>query len=462
MTIEEIKAGAAKEGFKDLVAKITEGKTVDRDVTKQYDVENHAVIDTTKRPDKQFLNDKGENETSSVSRLVVPFQKKIVSRAATFLCGNPIVLNANPQDEKEKSLLAAVEKVWEDNKLDYKSKTLAEYMMSETEAAELWYIEPVDPEEDYWGDTLKASFRLRVRILSNSLGDSSYPVYDPTGNMIAFGRGYTVEDGDKKEEHFDLYTDDTVYEGIKPDGGEWEVTPSTNIYKKIPVIYYTQPQPEWTDVQSLIDRYEEQLSNLADTNDYFGSPLLAVSGVIKGFAKKGESGKVIQLENDAQIKYVTWDMAPAAVKIEMETIEKLIFAMTDTPNDSFEQMKSLGVFSGIALKMLFLAAHMKASKKEEIFGEGIQRRINYIKHIIARIDGTFEKVRLTIKPKFEYFLPKNDAEKIDILVSAVQGGIMSTDSAIRQNPLIEDDDSEIQKIEKEKSGPGALDKLLNE
>lgn len=458
MTIEEIKAGVG--GFEDLIAKITDGKVaVD---TSAYDVEGHDVLDTAKRPDKQFVNDKNENETSYVSRLVVPFQKKIVSRAATFLCGNPIALNANPQDEKQKALLAAVEKVWEDNKLDYKSKTLAEYMMSETEAAELWYIEKVDPEEDYWGDTLKAEFKLRIRILSPSLGDSLYPVYDPTGNMIAFGRGYTVEDGDKKEEHFDLYTDDTIYAGIKPDGGEWDVTPDPNVYKKIPVIYYSQPQPEWTDVQSLIDRYEEQVSNLADTNDYFGSPLLAVSGTIKGFAKKGESGKVIQLENQADIKYVTWDMAPESVKLEMETIEKLIFSMTDTPNDSFEQMKSLGVFSGIALKMLFLAAHMKASKKEEIFGEGIQRRINYIKHIIARIDSSFDKIRLTIKPKFEYFLPKDDAEKIDLLISAVQGDIMSRDSAIRQNPLIEDADSEIEKIDKEKSGPGALDNLLNQ
>lgn len=460
MTIEEIKEGV--NGFEALIAKITAGKVNDSESIEQYDVENHAINDSAKRPDKQFINDKNENETSYVSRLAVPFQKKIVSRAATFLCGNPIALNANPQDEKEKSLLAAVEKVWEDNKLDYKSKTLAEYMMSETKAAELWYIEKLDPEEDYWGDTLKSEFRLRIRILANSLGDSLYPVYDPTGNMIAFGRGYTVEDGDKKEEHFDLYTDDTVYEGIKPDGGEWKVVPTANVYTKIPVIYYSQPQPEWNDVQSLIDRYEEQLSNLADTNDYFGSPLLAVTGVIKGFAKKGESGKVIQLDNQADIKYVTWDMAPEATKLEMETIEKLIFAMTDTPNDSFEQMKSLGVFSGIALKMLFLAAHMKASKKEEIFGEGIQRRINYIKHIIARIDGTFSKVRLSIKPKFEYFLPKNDAEKIETLISAVQGGIMSTNSAIRQNPLIEDADAEIDEIDNEKSGPGALDNLMNQ
>ena len=112
-------------------------------------------------------------------------------------------------------------------------------------------------------------------------------------------------------------------------------------------------------------------------------------------------------------------------------------------------MKSIGgnAPSGFALEMLFLGAHLKASDNEEIFGESVQRRLNLIMSALGSIDLKLKQgLSLKIRPKFEYFLPKNTAEKIDILNSAVQGGIMSVDSAVSQNPLIEDPKAELDLI----------------
>ncbi|RPE05545.1 phage portal protein [Chitinophaga lutea] len=419
----------------------------------QLDPKKHKVHSPTERPDK-IKKDKGGRESPvKVARLSIPLQKLIVSRAAAFLCGNPIQLFAQPTLPIEDDFLSIIKKVWDDNKLDYKSMALAEMMMSETECAELWYTQPA--EKEYWAGTSSegSKQKLRLRILAKSLGDDLYPVFDAAGDMIGFGRGYKVKVGDQNVEHFDLYQPEKTIKGTKSDVG-WVLAQEPNPSGKIPVIYYHQPLPEWSDVQEMIERLETVISNHADTNDYFGSPMVFISGEIAGFADKGESGKVVQGKNGATAEYLTWDQSPESVKLEIENLLQFIFDTTDTPKISLQEMKSLGTFSGIALKMLFLGAHLKSARKEGIFGEGIQRRINYLKAALAKINNKFESAqRLMISPKFEYYLPKNEQEAIDILSTAIGGGkaIMSQDSAIAQNPLVQDVEAEKKKMIEEGS-----------
>src|SRR5690554_3178915 len=112
---------------------------------------------------------------------------------------------------------------------------------------------------------------------------------------------------------------------------------------------------------------------------------------------------------------------------------------------SIEEMKGLGTFSGVALRLLFLSAHLKAAKKENIFGEGVQRRINYLKSAMASVQSSFESVKsIQITPKFEYYLPQNEAETIELLTTATGSGkaIMSQESAVRANPLVSNPDTE--------------------
>lgn len=418
-------------------------------INKQYDTKEHASLSKTLRPDKIVETDQGPS-TVPVTRLGIPFQKKIVNLASTFLCGNPIKLGAEPVDQTQTDLLTVLTKSWVDNKLRYESLQICEILFSETEVAELWYTEQVEAE--YWEGTPNkgAVARLRMKILAHSLGDALYPVFNKYGDMIAFGRGYQLEENGSKVDHFDIYTDNTIYTAVKSQEG-WTVVPTSNVIGKIPVIYYSQPKAEWDDVQEMIDRLEKVISNHGDSNDYFGSPLITVEGEIEGFSKKGEQGKVLVLKNGAKANYLTWDQAPESVKLEYMNLRSLIHDMTDTPDISFEQMKSIGTFSGIALKMLFLGAHMKASKKEALVGKGFQRRINYMKAAIMKLNVKLEKAAsLTVEPQFEYFLPKNIQEIIDILVSATGGKpVMSKKTAVAQNPLVQDAEAELKQIDEE-------------
>jgi SPP1 family phage portal protein len=433
-------------------------------IKKQYDVRGHAIFDQAERPDKVITNANGGTaKVVKVTRLGFPLQKKIVQTAAAFLCGNPIKLDAGPKDDSEINYLKLPQKIWDDNKLDYKSLTLAELRMSETECAELWY----NPEEPgYWnGYAMKSNFKLKMRILANSCGDNLYPVFDATGDLIAFGRGYNVADEEGKQiEYFDLYTPTQIVKSIKTPEG-WVTSSENNIAGKIPIIYYGQPAVEWADVQEMIARIETKGSNHADTNDYFDSPVLVTEGKAESMPDKQEEGKMIEIEVGGKVYYVTWDLLPESMKLELDNLWKWIHTNTSTPDISFESMKSLGnAPSGYAIELMFLSAHLKAARIAQTgFGESIQRRINYIQAWLAAVDKTQEKfLSLSIKPKFEYFLPSNNAEKIDILNNAVMGGLMSKETAVRQNPLIEDADTEIALLEGENSAASQLDQLMND
>jgi hypothetical protein len=449
-------ATISAENYGDLQAAIEKEKA-SRDVEtflKQLDPDQHDVVaNKLKRPDKQKTDSNGSTSTVPVARLPLTIQKLIVNRAAAFLCGRPIQLQSDPVDDSQIGFTAVIQKVWDDNKLGFKSITLAEIMMGETECAELWYMVPA--EEEYWFETAAegAKFKPRVKILANSYGDKLYPVFDQFGDMIAFGRSYKIKVAGQDQECYDIYMADKTYLGRKGESG-WEVTQEPNPAKKIPIIYYSQPSPEWADVQALIDRLETQLSNLADTNDYFGSPIVFVEGDVVGFADKGDTGKVLKGTPGAKAEYLTWDRSPESVKLELESLKKYINQLTDTPDISIEEMKGLGTFSGVALRLLFLPAHLKAARKEGIFGEGIQRRINYLKASMASAQTSFQSVvGMQIKPRFEYYLPQNEQEMVDLLTTAVGVGkpIMSQESAIRANPLVTDPDAEIQKMTDEGS-----------
>lgn len=442
------------------------------DAIGQYEPKKHDITDSSKRPDKIIKAEDGNSDSVvKVARLPLPIQKKIVLVAAAFL-GNP-TLESTPEGTVQEDMVTVLNKVWSANKLDYKFKNIAKKTMSERQCAELWYTQEVDPA--YWeGFPISSKFRLSMKILSYSLGDELYPVFDEFGDMIAFGRGYKIKDQEGKEQqYFDLYTADKFY-FTKSENNVWLFSNGTeysagvkfiaNPILKIPIVYYSQPLTEWDDVQELIDRLEKKISNHADTNDYFDSPIVVASGKVTGFANKGESGKLLEADNGADVKYLTWDQAPESTKMEIENLQKFIYAFTHTPDISFENMKGLGVFSGIALKMLFIDAHLKASDKEEIFGEGLQRRINYLMGAIAVLDSKFKAaLSMEVKPRFKYFLPENIMEQIDILVKAVEGKILSTETAVSLNPLVADHEAELARLKTTQSadavGGGAIDSL---
>lgn len=467
--IKDILTLPAADVYKTLAVKV-EAKVSQEDIAKQLDPKQHGVFDLTKRPKKEVKKPNGRKDEKGnplydtsqeeVNRIPVGFQQIIVNRAVGFLLGVAVKLRSYAGDDLQKKLAAMVQKTWDDNKLDFFNRKLARKVFGECEAAELWYL---IEDASFWASLLAkiksavginsgSKFKLRVRLLATSLGDKLYPHYDEYGDLDAFSREYSTLENGKKAIRLDIYTVDQVVKLLKAENGWIEEKREANPFMKIPVIYYQQDVPEWYLVQGLIDRYETLMSNFADTNDYFGSPMIKVVGKVLGFANKGEQGKVLQLEPGASADYMAWNNAPESIKLELETLEKHIYGLTQTPNISFENMTAMGDVSGTALKLKFMDAHLKAENKIELFGEMFLRRINLLKHVLGTVVDTSLSAQvplLDIEPVFTPYLPKNQKEETETLSLATGKPIMSVKTALEHNSLVGDVEEELKRLDEE-------------
>lgn len=463
MLIEDILKLPIDEQFKELKRKPTffDQKISAEDVTGQYETAEHKVFKAEKRPDKIVATDNaGGTKIVPVARLGIPFQKIIARRTASLLAGNGITLESNAQSDQELTVVQMIKSMLSDAKTTYANRKLLRVLFSEREVAELWYFAE---EPSFWQKVkakiglANAKFKMKMKLLYNSMGDTLYPHFDEFGDMDAFSREYSVTvTAGKLEQRFDVYTATATIKYTKA-GDNWIITSAIpNPIGKIPVIYYAQAYTEWHDVQALIERYETVLSNFSDTNDYFAAPQLILKGEVNGLSDKSQSGKVITLEasSDADAKYLTWAQAPEAIKLELDTLEANIFSGTQTPNISFEKMKALGTnLSGVAIEMLFMDAHLKCLDKQEIVGEGIQRRFNLLKAAIGNVIQTSlltacETVDVT--PVFNIYSPKNKVEDATILMT-LSGNkpLMSQKTGVENSPYTADSETELAQIQDE-------------
>jgi len=445
---------------------------------KQLDPKLHDVMNAALRPDKKvFLEDDNEDNDPNVisvtgvdektgkkyriekvARVAIALQKKITNMAAAFTFGNPVILNAEPEENtKEADVLKSVKKVLVKNKTKSLNRRLARILFSSTEVAEIWYIQEGTEENTQYG--FKTKSKLKVAVLNPLLGDKLYPYFDETGDMVAFSREYTVEDEQKKKtKYFESYTAEQhfLWKFTKE---AWEVVegfPKKNAIGKIPVIYAQQANVEWADVQNLIDRLEKLLSNFADTNDYHASPKIFVEGEVVGFAKKGDSGGIIQGEVGSKAYYLSWNHAPESVKLEIETLLKLIHSISQTPDVSFDNVKGIGAISGVALQLLFMDALLKVMDKCEIFDDYLQRRISVIQAFLKKmnVEAGFSAAcdSLTIEPEITPYMIKDEQALVNLLMQANgQKAVASRKTSVQILGWADDTEAEIKQIEEEEN-----------
>lgn len=467
MNVQEIiaKNGTDIGGFIDDMKK---GRLTSEPNTQVYksalDPLSHDIFDKLKRPDKKVKvdnddeNAEPEYRMEPVARIALALQKLIVKRAVAFIFGNPVELDTSTADKQEQEVLAAVRRALYDIKQTSFNRRVARNLFSSTEVAEIWY--PVEKDNSVYG--FPSKFKLRCGIFSPLKGDKLYPYFDETGDMIAFSREFNkVDETDKITTYFETYTDTQHFLFTNEKGGFELVEgyPKGIAIGKIPIVYGQQPSAEWDDVQILIERLETLLSNFADTNDYHASPKIFIQGEVKGFAKKGETGAIIEGEEGSTAQYLSWQNAPEAVKTEIETLLRMIYTITQTPDISFDAVKGLGSMSGIALKLLFMDAHLKVQDHLEVFDEYLQRRTNIIKAYIGNFNVKLKSASesLMIEPVVTPYMITDEASELKIWIDANGGNpVISQRESFRRAGLTHDPDADYKQYQDEQSSKNAF------
>ncbi|RYU93846.1 phage portal protein [Emticicia agri] len=420
----------------------------------QYQVAEHPVFDLRNRPDRKVLKEDGSFERwDAVNRLGLPIQKKIVGASVAFLFGNPVKLSCQTRNQAETQVLELVKKILYANKIDSFNRRIARDLFRATAVAEVWFAVGESSDEKHTDYGFETPYRIKVMKLSPWDGNELYPYFDKYGNMTAFCRAYRLFADKKEVAYFEVYTNEEYKLFEKTDDGWQEIESSINSIGKIPVVYAREEQSDWADVQTAIERLEHLLSNFADTNDYHGNPKIFIEGEIEGFVKKGESGAIIQGEKGAKASYLSWDHAPESIRLEIETLFRVIYSFTQTPDISFDTLKDLkqGI-SGVALEMLFMDAHLKVQEKREIFDEYLQRRTNILKAYIGWLkpDLKTPAAAMDIQSDITPYLI-HDMDSVVRNMKSANGGkaLISQRTAIEKSGLVANAEAELKQIKAE-------------
>jgi len=400
------------------------------------------------------IGEGSNKETVVVAKIPLQFQKKIVRSAAAFLFGSAVKLTSENEEA-----LKLVKSVWENNKVDNLLKKFCKAVKSETEAAFFFFPQKKEVEG-------KEKTVVKVRLYTSKNG-SFAPTFDEFGDLIAFIWSFSsVNTEGKKQENKWVFTKEFTYKKHKGSDG-WTDTepPVPNLFKKIPVVYMDQDEPEWFDVKELVDRYEMNFSKFCDTNDYFSAPIVKLFGTVESMPGKQEQGKAIKIPQEYEdgkitktgdAEYLTWDHAPEAIKLEADISDNMIHSLTDTPDLSLRTLMGAGnVASGTAAKFMFMAPILKAKWSEDDYSTAIGRIISLIvQGIIGVSVDANESMFKDFKAKVEFtsILPDNIVETVSMLSEAAGGmPFISKETAAEKSGLVKDASEEMNKIKNEES-----------
>lgn len=395
-------------------------------------------------------------------RIPIPLQNKIVTTATAFEFGEPVTINAEGEANKDKDgkLADEVFRLWQNNRIDAVIQKLKILQKSELQSALLFYIQDIKPNTT-WNKILGTNKNkdIKVKVLENKNGTMT-PYFDSFGHMKYFTWEFETKDQNKKEiRNVWVYDEKKVYKLNNSNGAlKLESEPEEHGFGKIPVVYLSQEHSEWYNAQTMIDRLEVSLSKLGASNDYTGHPILKLYGDVQGAPEKDVDGKAFFLEQkitqdgkqiSADVDFLTYDQAPEAVKLEQDRLEKYIYSLTSTPDISFDNVKGLGNVSGVALKLMFLDAMIKAKMNEGENRTIVERILNIFiagtvtttnTNLSNEAKGTYFTV------KFNSILPDDLKETIETYSTAVQSKIMSTKTAIENLGVAVDVDQEMEDI----------------
>lgn len=420
---------------------------------KLLDINQHEIVtDKTYRPDK--IRKKRDGTIVSVekrNRIPSDYYNDIVEQQSAFAFGNRVIWSDT--DQKNEIFLKRFIKVLDNAKYSSIDIKLCMKLKAWGEACEIWYGR--ESAEEIEGITTKTKFRCDVYSPEDSL---LYPYFDNTGDLKAFGRQYVITDqnGDDKV-ILDIYTDEELVRFEEKNEEFAQIgQPILHGLKKIPVVYVSQKVPSYIKVKDVIERLELLQSNHADTNDYHGSPTIIAKGKVNGFSGKGEAGRILEVDGDAQVDYLSYDSMNESLKFERETLEKEMRYHSKTVDLSLNNLKGIGNISGRALRTLFTLPHLQVVLDTMlIYSPWMERRASIIKDYLRSIDTTNEaqynkmKPTATIKP----FMVDDLTTLIEDLTTATGGkGIMSVQTAVSMLNVVENTTDETNRILNEQNG----------
>lgn len=287
------------------------------------------------------------------------------------------------------------------------------------------------------------------------------PVYSPATKelemLIRFYEIAEVLPNDKTDKYYsvEVYDNTKIEYFIMKDGKlylDTEKPAFEHGMGEIPVVHYRNTKiatseygmSDLKDVDTLIDEYEAKASDLSNTLDYNGNPIMKLINCVMDDDQYKDmlNKRVMQIPEGGEASYLTWDQQIGAITKQLETLQDAILTFSSTPK-LYKDNDEGNPMSGISIKMKFSGADLKANDKERNYRQGIRKRLRLIANIWNQMENsTFNADDVDII--FNRSIPQNLQEIADIVVALK--GTVSEETLLGLLPFVADVQTELQRV----------------
>lgn len=397
------------------------------DFLREFDVNSHKINSLKYLPNPLTKDDKKIYQKVK-TRVAIAFQERIFTKRLTTLTGNNINLRiANAKStEKEQALLDQFREGWEMKDIE---NAIYEALSSDGKTGDCAICFYMDDGKVGW------------RSFGFEKGDILYPHYDPkTGKLALFGRLYSSFIDGEWTEFLDVW-DKTYYaryKFIKVDpnnpalNNKWVVDElaTPHGFPELPIAYDRYGEPFWGNSQSLIEAYENAVSQLCENNMAYALRILYAFGAEMDMKSTldGTPTQINSMSTDAKVGFLEPADASNSFTVQLETLEKNIMRSSfavETP-----EIKSGADMSSLTVKMLFADAYQKALEDAMHFQPFLNTIVSLFKYGYGLELGRSSEFELfKVKAELLPYIFMSDTEQVSNIVQLSSIGAMSKRTA---------------------------------
>ena len=420
---------------------------------KQYEESEHVIVhDRVGRKDKVR-----KDGIERASRIHIGLEKLLVNRMTEFMFAIPVRrIYSNVNDKDISAVTRAIDSIYKHARIDRENLRRAKYYFAACEFVTIWYT--VQSPNSLYG--FNSQYKLKCRSYSPMDGCSIYPVFNEYDDLVAISIEQTHTLSNTEEMYvFETYTSQRHVRWVRQRGTDLKKDVDEKIsLMKIPAVYGYRKTPIFHGVSHLREEIEYTLSRNSDVIAYNSAPILKVSGSIQGQEVKGESRRIMRVENGGDISYVSWGQSIEALKFQVDTLLKLFWQQSQMPDISFENMKGLGNIGYDARKTLLSDAHLKVGEESGAWIEYLEREFNVIKAFLAQLNTGWASLMDSVECEHVItpFVQDDEAAEISKWSTYCGGkAVGSQIDAIRQLGISTDPERTLNEIRQEEAASAA-------
>lgn len=444
--------------------KTLSNKTLDirvwSDAIKEYEPSMHNIVsDRISRPDKP----RADGSVDKASRITVGLEQLLTKRICEFMFAIPVKrIFSNMEDNETRQQIAhAIEAIYKHARIDTINKNRALNYFASCESFTAWYV--VESPNTLYG--FNSRYKLKCRTYSPMDGTELYPLFDEDGDLIAMSVKYKRTVEGKEIYYFESYTAETHYKWEQKDGKWNEIDTKEIPIGKIPGVYIYRHKPIWENLSVLREELEYTLSRNADVIAYNSAPILQIAGKVHGQEGKGETQRIVRVENGGNVSYVSWSQAIEALKYQVDTLVKLFWSQSQMPDISFANMMSLGNIGFDARQTLLTDAHLRVGDESGAWIEAFERETNVIKAFLKQMNTSWadEMDNVQVEHVITPFIQQDEKAAIERIMTANGGkAIMSQLESIQAYGKSSNPVNTLQQIRDDETAANGMEDIFSQ